>query len=208
MKRKLLLVGAGGHARSCIDVVEQEGSFQIAGLVGFESQIGLKLGGYEVIANDENFCNLIDEVPCLLICVGQIVSPETRIKLFEKALHAGFELVKVISPSAYVSQSSEIGRGTIVMPGAIIGAEVSVGENCIINSKSLLEHETKVFENCHISTGAILNGGVTIERDCFIGSGAIIKEGITVGERSLVGMGVVVRKDLGVSSNYLGENRN
>jgi sugar O-acyltransferase (sialic acid O-acetyltransferase NeuD family) len=207
MKRKLLLVGAGGHARSCIDVIEQEDSFQIAGLVGLDSQIGLELHGYKVIATDETFADLIDEVPCVLVTVGQIVSPETRIKLYERALGAGFELVKVISPYAYVSQSSKIGKGTIVMPGAIIGAEVSIGDNCIINSKSLLEHETKVFDHCHISTGAILNGGVTIERDCFIGSGAIIKEGVNVGERSIVGMGVIVRENLEANSNYLGENR-
>ena len=32
-KFELLLIGAGGHCRSCIDVIEQEGRFRIAGVV-------------------------------------------------------------------------------------------------------------------------------------------------------------------------------
>ena len=30
---KILLIGAGGHARSCIDVLEEENQFEIAGLI-------------------------------------------------------------------------------------------------------------------------------------------------------------------------------
>ena len=33
-KLGLLLIGAGGHAKSCVDVIEQENEFQIIGLVG------------------------------------------------------------------------------------------------------------------------------------------------------------------------------
>lgn len=206
MKKNLLLVGAGGHARSCIDVIEQEGTFQVVGLVGLDGQIGSKIGDYEVIATDETFSDLVQDVSYVLISVGQIVSPDTRIKLFERAIRAGYEVVSIVSPSAYVSQSSKIGRGTIIMPGAIIGAAVTIGDNCIINSRALIEHETQIFDHCHISTGAILNGGVTIERSSFIGSGAIIKEGVRVGERTIVGMGVNLRKDLVANSNFLGES--
>lgn len=203
-KKKLLLVGAGGHAQSCIDVIEQEGVFQIVGLVGLGNQVGSKLNGYEVVATDETFSELVDAVSCVLISVGQITSPEKRIELFEKSIDAGFEVTKVISPASYVSPSSQIGRGTIVMPGAIVGPEVVVGDNCIINSNALLEHGTRVFDHCHISTGAILNGGVTIGKDCFIGSGAIIREGVTVGDKSIVGMGSIVLKDLDSESKFHG----
>ena len=33
MKKKLILIGAGGHALSCIDVIEAEKKFKIIGLV-------------------------------------------------------------------------------------------------------------------------------------------------------------------------------
>ena len=34
----LILIGAGGHARSCIDVIEQQGEYQIAGMIGMPDE--------------------------------------------------------------------------------------------------------------------------------------------------------------------------
>ena len=36
---KILLIGAGGHARSCIDVIETVGQFRIAGLIEKDEEI-------------------------------------------------------------------------------------------------------------------------------------------------------------------------
>jgi sugar O-acyltransferase (sialic acid O-acetyltransferase NeuD family) len=205
-KNDLILIGAGGHARSCIDVIEQEAKFKITGLVGLESELGSQVNGYEVISIDEGLSNLVGKAQFAFIALGQISSPDTRVNLFQRASKAGFELARVVSPSAYVSPSAQIGKGTIVMHGAIINAGVKVGSNCIINSRALLEHDTQVSDNCHISTGAILNGGVLVEEGCFIGSGSVIKEGISIGERSIVGMGSVLRSDLNDNSRFPGES--
>ena len=203
-RNELILIGAGGHARSCIDVIEQEANYKITGLVGLESDLGSLVNGYEVIATDEDLLNLDGRDQFALIALGQISSPDARIKLCERALKAGFELARVVSPSAYVSPSAQIGKGTIVMHGAIINAGVKVGSNCIINSRALLEHDTQVSDNCHISTGAILNGGVIVEEGCFIGSGTIVKEGVSIGVRSIVGMGSLLRANLNANSRFLG----
>ena len=45
-KIDLLLIGAGGHADACIDVIESIGEFNIVGLVGLPSEIGSKKLGY------------------------------------------------------------------------------------------------------------------------------------------------------------------
>ena len=206
MRKNLILIGAGGHARSCIDVIEQEGRFSIIGLVGIESEIGLQVNGYEVIGTDKDLSTLIGKAQFALITLGQISTPDARASLYQRASKAGFDLANVVSPSAYVSPSAQIGKGTIVMHGVIINAGVKVGSNCIINSRSLLEHDTQVSDNCHISTGAILNGGVLVEEGCFIGSGTIVKEGVSIGERSVVGMGSLLRSNLTANSRFLGES--
>ena len=206
MRKNLILIGAGGHARSCIDVIEQEGKFKITGIVGLESELGLQVNGYEVIATDKNLSTLIGKAQFALIALGQISSPDARVSLYQQVSKAGFDLANVVSPTAYVSPSAQIGNGTIVMHGAIINAGVKVGSNCIINSRALLEHDTQVLDNCHISTGAILNGGVLVEEGCFIGSGTIVKEGVSIGERSVVGMGSLVRSSLSANSRFLGES--
>ena len=196
-KKKVILFGAGGHARSCIDVIEQEGTFQIVGLVGKESEVGNEVNGYRVVADETNMPDLINEANFALVAVGQILSPELRIKLKDQIIQAGFELATVIAPTAYISPSAVIGAGTIVMHGAILNSGVQVGQNCIINSKALLEHAVSVKDNVHISTGAILNGNVSIDEGCFVGSGAVLKEGIIIGQRTVIGMGTILRKNLG-----------
>jgi len=38
-KPSLILIGAGGHAHACIDVIEQQDKYQIAGLVGMPEEM-------------------------------------------------------------------------------------------------------------------------------------------------------------------------
>ena len=200
-KPQLILIGAGGHTRSCIDVIEAQGHFQIAGLLGLSEQSGTQNAdyGYDVIGTDSDLFNLAKIYQYVLITIGQIQSSEHRICLYEQAIQLGFQFPTIIAPTAYVSRHSTIGAGTIIMHGAIVNAGASIGNNCIINSCSLIEHDAKVGDHCHISTGAILNGDVTVGAGSFIGSGSIIKQGITIGRNCLVGMGLGVRHDM---TNY------
>jgi sugar O-acyltransferase (sialic acid O-acetyltransferase NeuD family) len=199
-KSDLVLIGAGGHARSCIDVIQHEGKYRIAGLIGSKVEVGNSQFGVEIIGCDENLNDLALQFEFAFIGVGQIKSPTLRAHLFNVGLTAGFEFPTVISPAAYVSPYARIGQGTIVMHGAIVNAGASVGENCIINSRALIEHDSNVGNQCHISTGAIINGGVDIEQGTFVGSGALVRNGVSIGRDSFIEMGAVVKGDLGPNS--------
>jgi len=203
-KPNLILIGAGGHARACIDAIEQEGIYRIAGLIGLAQEVGSRHFGYEVIATDAEIPELVEQYQFALITIGQIHSPEHRVRLYARAQDAGFTFPTVIAPTAYVSSHTTIGTGTMVMHGAIVNAGAQVGKNCIINSNSLIEHDAHVADHCHISTGAILNGNSSIGTGSFIGSGAVIKEGVSIGANSLIGMGVNVRHNVDNNSKYLG----
>jgi sugar O-acyltransferase (sialic acid O-acetyltransferase NeuD family) len=191
----LLLIGAGGHAKACIDVIEQQGRFEVIGLVGREDEFGESLLGYAVIGTDADLPALVKKAPNALITIGQIKSPDLRIRLFELLLANGFRLPSVVSPSAYVSGHAAIGAGTIVMHDAIVNADAVVGDNCIINTRSLVEHDVKVADHCHISTGAIVNGHVNIGKGCFIGSGSAVRESVIIAERCVIGMGQQITKN-------------
>lgn len=190
---ELLLLGAGGHARACIDVIEHHGGFRITGLVGRRAELGEMVLGYRILACDEELHLLVQHHRHVMVTVGQIKSPDLRIRLHASAKSLGFQFPAIVSPRAYVSRHAAVGSGTIVMHGAMINAGASVGENCIINSNALVEHDTHVADHCHISTGAVLNGGVRVGTGTFVGSSAVVREGIELGERCLVGMGVLVR---------------
>lgn len=203
-KPRLILIGAGGHAHACIDVIEEQGRYQIAGLVGMPEEMDTYHLGYPVIGSDDSLLQLVKKYQYALITVGQIRSPERRIRLYQRVAALGFELPVVIAPCAHVSRHATIGAGTIVMHGAIVNAGATVGINCIINTRALLEHDTTVQDHCHISTGAILNGGVHVGTGSFIGSSSVIKESITLGKRCVVGMGLSVRGNQTDDAQFVG----
>jgi sugar O-acyltransferase (sialic acid O-acetyltransferase NeuD family) len=196
-KPKILLVGAGGHCRACIDVVEQEGRFEIAGIVDRELSPAPELLGYTVIAADEALPRLRDEYAFALVTVGQVKSSRVRRQLFSVLKKAGFTLPSIVSPLAHVSPHAELGEGTIVMHGAIVNAGTRIGRNCILNSHSLVEHDTEIDDHCHISTGAIVNGNAKVGNNSFIGSGAVVIHGVSVLAYSFVRSGqlVISQKD-------------
>jgi sugar O-acyltransferase (sialic acid O-acetyltransferase NeuD family) len=196
IKHSIILIGAGGHARSCIDVIEQQGKYQIAGLIGMPYEVHTQHLGYSLIGTDNDLPELAKAYQYALITVGQIQTAEHRIRLFQQAIQLGFQLPIIIAPTAYVSRHATLGDGSIVMHGSIVNAGVIVGNNCIINTRALIEHDATVEDHCHISTGAILNGDVTVGTGSFIGCGSVIKEGVAIGKGCLVGMGLTVRNNL------------
>jgi sugar O-acyltransferase (sialic acid O-acetyltransferase NeuD family) len=191
----LLLVGAGGHAASCIDVIEQHGGFRIAGLIGMPEEVGDCVLGYEVLGTDVMLPELATSLGRALIAVGHVKTAAPRVRIFERLRALGFELPTVISPRAWVSPHANIGAGSIVMHGAIVNARARVGLNCILNSKSLVEHDAHVADHCHIATGAILNGAASVGEGTFVGSNSCVRQEIRIGARCVVGMGERVLTD-------------
>ena len=204
-KSGLLLVGAGGHAKSCIDVIEQENEFQIVGLVGSLNEVGTRVIGYEVLGTDSDLPELMKFAQFALISVGQIGVNELRSNLFSKILNLGFKSPVVTSPLAYVSPHAVVGKGTVVMHHATINAGAAVGNNCIINSQVLIEHDVVVEDHTHIATGVTMNGGSTVGRSSFIGSGSTIRDSISIGTMCAIGMGVIVRHDVPANSQFVGD---
>ena len=202
--KTLLLIGGGGHCRSCIDVIEVSQHYAIAGIVAREAEPGSTVLSYPILGYDDDLPHLLKEYPAALITVGQIKSAESRIRLFDRLKSLGAELPSVVSSLAHVSRHALLAEGAVVMHGAIINASACVGENCIINSQALIEHDSVVEGHCHISTGAKLNGNVHVERGCFIGSGSIVREGVRIGFRSLIPAGSVVLSDVEAGTIYRG----
>lgn len=188
MKPKLILIGGGGHCVSCIDVIEQGGVFEIAGIVDNAISQATLLG-YPILGGDEDLLRLRSSYDHALVTVGQIKSPTVRSRLYDKVRSLGFELPAIVSPRAYLSRHATIGAGTIIMHDALINARASIGKNCIVNTKALIEHDAQVEDNCHISTAAIINGASIIRSGTFMGSNAVTKECVKTHENDFIKAG-------------------
>lgn len=187
--KKLILLGGGGHCRSCIDVIEQEGIYEIAGILDKKELLGEKILAYDFVGTDDDISKFVSMGCEFLVTVGQIKSSLLRENIFSLLKVNNAQIATVVSPRAYVSKHANIGMGTIVMHDALINVNATIGNNCIINSKALIEHDSDIGNNCHISTGAIINGSVCVDDNSFVGSNAVSREGCYIKKNTFIKAG-------------------
>jgi sugar O-acyltransferase (sialic acid O-acetyltransferase NeuD family) len=202
INKKIVLVGGGGHCRSCIDVIETT-AYEIAGIIDNETK-GNKLLDYDIIGNDSDLPALAKKKYLFLVTVGQIKDANLRVRLFEKIKQVNGKLATVVASTAIISKHSLIGEGTIVMHQALINTSAKVGNNCILNTKSLIEHNCTIGNHTHISTAAIINGDCVIGNGVFIGSNSVIAHGVQIADDVVIGSGSVVIKNISEKGIYGG----
>ena len=203
-QEEIILIGGGGHAESCIDVIEAEGRFKIVGIIDVAKKVGTKVLGYPIIATDQDLRMLSKKYKNFFITVGQVKSPQSRIKIYRNLKKLKLKLPTIISPNAYVSLHSKIGEGTVIMHHAFVNSYAKVGANCIINTGAIVEHGVTVGDYCHISTGAVVNGEAQVAENSFVGSNAVLREQVKISKGGLIGAGAVVISDTEADSTYIG----
>ncbi len=204
MAKDILLIGGGGHCSSVIDVIEQEGSYQVKGILDIAEKVGQQRMGYDIIGTEDDLPKLLKDTPHCLITIGQVGSAQLRSRLYHQLKAAGAQLPVIVSPTAYVSPHARLGEGTVVMHQACVNAGAVIGVNNIINSRALVEHEARTGAHCHLSTAAILNGACALGDEVLIGSCSALRQQVKIADGILVGMGSVVLEDLSEPGIYAG----
>ena len=192
MKRKIILVGAGGHAKSCINLIEKVNNFNIIGLTDSKKKgylLNYKILGDDTILDQKKFRNIN-----LCLSFGSIFNINLRGKIFQKLKNKGFNFPILISKESSISKFSKIGSGTMIMGNTFVNAGANIGENCIINNNSLIEHDVKIGNNSQISTSVTINGSCKIGSNCFIGSGTIIRNNIKIKNDTFIKMASIIKK--------------
>ena len=197
---EIIIIGGGGHAKSCIDIIERSTNYKIAGIIEKSNFEHDNVLGYEILGNDGDLEKLNRTFKYAFIGIGQLSNSSYRSKLFNQLLSYGYNIPNIISKNSLVSKYAKIGDGTIIMNGSFINVSAEIGKNCIINNKSLIEHDVKINNNCHISTGCIINGNVTVESNTFIGSNTVVRESLTIGKNSVISFGSKVGTNLEANS--------
>jgi sugar O-acyltransferase (sialic acid O-acetyltransferase NeuD family) len=190
--KKLILIGGGGHCKSCIDVIEQTGQYEIIGILD-KQRLWQFVLGYKIIGTDDCIESLVTDGYQFLVTIGQIKSPKLKESLFNKLKICNANIATIISPRAYVSKYARVDEGTIIMHDVLVNANAQIGKNCIINTKALIEHDAIIGDHCHISTAAIINGGTEIKHGSFFGSNATSKDNVTSPEVDFIKAGAVYK---------------
>lgn len=191
----IVVVGAGGHCRVVLSILQYYEQYNVIGIADKDLENkGEEILGTVIQFSVKDLRNLYREgINNAVVAIGD--NNERKV-LFNELSDIGFNLPTIIHPSALIENSVVLGGGSVICMGVELGALVNIGRNCIIYTGSIIEHETKLGENVFIAPGCNIAGRVTIHDDCFIGIGSTIKEKITIGEKAVIGAGSVVIKDV------------
>ena len=207
MKKKILIIGTGGHANSLADVISMSDKFKVFVMIAKSKNDKIFSTKYKIIGLEKNLAEIKNKIKYALIGFGSIKSFNRRLTIFNKLKKIGFRFPSIISKYAYVSKNSKISEGTIVMHGAFINTGSKIGQNCIINSKSIIEHDAVIENNSHIAPGAIICGSAKIGKNCIIGAGSVVKEGVKVSSNSIIGANSFLDKDLKPNKIFINKSK-
>lgn len=111
----IILLGAGGHAKSVVDCIERQGIYKIAGFLDKEMCGHICYKGYEVIGGDDDLPMLYQQGICnAFVTVGFLGQSTVRNRLYNRLKQTGFCLPNIIDPSAVVADDVKLGRATLL----------------------------------------------------------------------------------------------
>jgi len=183
---RLLIVGAGGHAKVVLEAAESAG-WEIAAVVGLETDDSELLGHAVTLSADG-----ID-ADGFIVAIG---SNPIRARYFEQYRDSGLTPVTVIHPSAVLSPTAKVGAGAFVAAGCIVNAMASIGPDAILNTGCVVEHDVVVGGHSLVGPLASLCGGAAIDQGVLLGAGATVAPGRRIGAWSVCGAGAVIVDDL------------
>lgn len=152
MNNNLIILGAGGHGKV---VFETASALEIYNKIDFiDDNSDIALGPCEGVEK------YISEYKNAFVAFGD---NKLRIKWIDILIKLGFDIPVLTHPSSYISPSSKVEKGTIVLPMAVINTNVVVNSGCIIGIGALVDHDSTLEEGCHINSGAIIKSYSRVE---------------------------------------------
>jgi sugar O-acyltransferase (sialic acid O-acetyltransferase NeuD family) len=193
---RVVIFGAGGHARVIADMLECRGS-EIAGLIASDLPAGTLRFGYSVIGSESDLPALFDEfrIEAGVMAVGdnwgrgQFVA---RIQAISPALR----FIPVIHPSACIGRDVVIGEGTVIMAGTVVNSGANIGPFGIVNTKASLGHDASMGSFASLAPGVTIGGNAMIGDYSAVSLGASVIHRIEIGPHSVIGAGSVVVRDI------------
>jgi len=185
--KKLLLIGAGGHAKVVYDALRRgSDAFDLEVRDDNPAFNGQQFFDSTIITPVGNFLALSTSIH---IAIG---NNRVRAKFGRELQKMGKSFCSIIHPMAILSPDTDIGEGGFASAGTILGPMARIGICVIMNHGAIIDHDCQIGDWVHIAPNATLGGGVRIGEGSLIGAGAVILPGLSIGAWSIIGAGAVV----------------
>ena len=196
MNKKVVIIGAGGHAKVIADIVRASGDV-VVGFLDDSYTEPKEFYRSRVIGKTSDY----KEYVCGCSFVIAIGNGGVR-KRISSELEC--EWYTAIHPSAVVSDSAKIGCGTVVMANAVINADAQIGEHVIINTGAIVEHDCQIGSYSHLSPRCAVCGVTKVGNSVWLGAGSTVMHVLSICDDVILGAGGVVVRNIEESGTYVG----
>lgn len=196
MNKKVVIIGAGGHAKVVADIVRSNGD-TVEGFLDDSFTCEREFYGSTVIGKTADYTRYASKC-CFIIAIGNGAVREKIASLTDCKWYTA------IHPRAVVSDSAVIGEGSAIMANAVINADANIGKHVIVNTGSIVEHDCKIGDYSHIAPKSVVCGGTKIGKHAWLGTGSTTIHAVEVCDGVTVGAGGVVVKNIVEAGTYVG----
>ena len=183
--KNLIIFPCNGNAIEALDCIGSE--FKFIGFIddSIDKQ-GKQENGYHVFGR-----KILDEYrdAHLLMVPGSPISFLERKNIIESFPIKHESLVKIIHPSACISQLATIGTNVLIMAGVVVTSNAIIGDHVCILPNTVIHHDVFINDYSIIGSNVTIAGNTNIGINCYIGSGTSIINGAKIGDRTMIGIG-------------------
>jgi sugar O-acyltransferase (sialic acid O-acetyltransferase NeuD family) len=190
--KRIILIGAGGHARVVADLVQSIDDWELVGYLDTvdPSRKGEEILGAVVLGGDEALAIARENgVAAVFPAFG---NNRLRVECCDRLAGDGWEVPALASPAAHVSPHCALGAGVVIMAGAVVQPGTVIGRAAIVNTGATVDHDCTIAEGAHLAPGCHLAGHVSVGARSLIGVGAAVRDGVAIGADVTIGCGAAV----------------
>ncbi len=197
--QQVVVVGASGFGRECLDVLEAMmaagSALEVLGVVDDgPSAVNLE----RLAARGTPYLGTVsawmDGGAGDGVYVLGIGDPGVRRVLVSRLDEVGARALTAIHPTATIGSEADLGEGVVVCAGVAISTNVRLGRHVHVNPNATIGHDAVLADFVSVNPAAVVSGEVTIGAGTLVGAAATILQNLTVGEGTVVGAGALVTR--------------
>lgn len=190
---KIIVFGAGGHAKVVIEALELSHTPPMAVCDDDVNRKGENYAGYSILGPRAALGSFPAREIRLVVALAR---NDVRYRLVKELSEQGLCFCGVCHPSAIVSHHANVNSTAQLMAGVVVNPGATLARHVVLNTGSVVDHDSMIAEFVHVGPGATLTGAVQVGKGSFIGAGATILPFVKIGRWSTVGAGAVVVRNV------------
>lgn len=195
MNKKVIIIGASGHGKVIADIIRKSND-TVVGFLDDAFEFITQFYGSTILGKVDRYVEFKD---CeFIIAIG---NNEIRQRI---AGQLKCEWYTAIDPSAKISESAKIGKGSCIMANAVVNADAAILEHTIINTSAIIEHDCLIGSFSHVSPRSVVCGLTKIGNNVWLGAGSTIINVLSICDNVVIGAGSVVTKSINEEGTYVG----